>query len=345
MGKFRAGERSAREVIVITGASAGIGRAAARAFARPGACIALLARGVHGLQGASREVRAAGGEALIIPTDVADAEQVESAAAKVEQAWGGIDIWVNNAITTVFSSVSELNPSDLKRATEVAYLGAAYGTMSALRRMRRRNRGVIVQVGSALSYRAIPLQAAYCAAKHAMRAFTDSVRCELLHDCSDIHVTMVHLSAFNTPQFDWSRNLMGRRARPLAPIFQPEIAGRAIVWAARHRRREVFVGWPAVKAVVANKIAPGWLDRILANTAYEGQLGDEPLSENRCENLCSPCDGDAGADAGAHGRFDDASRNFSLQWFWTSKRGALLTAAASLTLLGAVWALRRPRHG
>ncbi|MGH8176402.1 MAG: SDR family oxidoreductase [Steroidobacter sp.] len=323
---------STREVIVITGASGGIGRATAHAFARPGARIALLARGERGLDSALREVEAAGAEALVIPTDVSDCEQVERAASQVEERWGGIDVWVNNAMATVFAPIADLSAADLRRATEVTYLGAAYGTMAALRRMRPRNRGVIVQVGSALAYRAIPLQAAYCAAKHALRGFTDSLRTELLHDRSRVHVTMVHLSAFNTPQFDWARNLVGRRAQPVPPVFQPELAASAIVWAARHRRREVYVGWPAVKAVTANKIAPGVLDRVLADGGYTGQITNEPLPPDACGNLYEPCD----TDPGAHGRFDSLARDSSLQWTLTKHRTAILASAAVVLGLGAL---------
>jgi short-subunit dehydrogenase len=324
-----------REVIVVTGASGGIGRATAAAFARPGARIALLARGTRGLEGARREVEAAGAEALTIPTDVADYEQVERAAKQIEEHWGAIDVWVNNAMATVFAPIADLSPADLRRTTEVTYLGAAYGTMAALKRMRARNRGVIVQVGSALAYRSIPLQSAYCAAKHALLGFTNSLRSELLHDRSRVHVTMVHLSAFNTPQFDWSRNLVGRRAQPVPPIYQPELAAEAIVWAARRRRREVFVGWPAVKAVTANKIAPGLLDRILAKSGYEGQITAEPLPEDACENLHAPCD----VDPGAHGRFDALAREHSWHWEITKRRGAI-AVGASLVLAASLYALR-----
>jgi NAD(P)-dependent dehydrogenase (short-subunit alcohol dehydrogenase family) len=329
---------SSGEVIVVTGASGGIGRATARAFARPGARLALLARGEQGLAAASREVEAAGAESLVVPTDVADAAQVEQAAAQIEARWECIDVWVNNAMATVFAPIEDLTPADLRRATEVTYLGAAYGTMAALKRMRARDRGVIVQVGSALAYRAIPLQSAYCAAKHALRGFTDSLRCELLHDRSNVHVTMVHLSAFNTPQFDWARNLVGRRAQPVPPIFQPELAAEAIVWAARHRRREVYVGWPAVKAVVANKIAPGLLDRVLANGGYSGQITAEPLPDDACENLYAPCD----VNPGPHGRFDDSAREGSLQWSLTKHRSALLAVgAAAMLFSAAAWGVSR----
>jgi NAD(P)-dependent dehydrogenase (short-subunit alcohol dehydrogenase family) len=322
------------EVIVITGASGGIGRATAQAFARPGARIALLARGVRGLEGAKAEVEAAGAEALAIPTDIASYDQIERAAAQVEERWGRIDVWVNNAMATVLAPITELSPEDLRRTTEVTYLGAAYGAMAALRRMRARNHGVIVQVGSALAYRAIPLQSAYCAAKHALRGFTDSLRSELLHDRSRVHVTMVHLSAFNTPQFDWSRNLLGRRTQPVPPIFQPELAARAIVWAARHRRREVYVGWPAVKAIVVNKVAPGVLDRVLANGGYASQLTDEALPADACDNLYHACD----TNPGAHGRFDAQARAHSLQWTFTQRRTAILAGAFAI-LAGLAFAM------
>jgi NAD(P)-dependent dehydrogenase (short-subunit alcohol dehydrogenase family) len=323
------------EIIVITGATAGVGRATAHAFARAGARIALLGRGERGLAGVKREVEARHAEALAIRTDVGDWAQVYAAARQVQETWGRIDIWVNNAMLTVFGPISALSPDDLRRVTDVTFLGAAYGTMAALEVMRPRNSGVIVQVGSALAYRAIPLQAAYCAGKHALRGFTDSLRCELLHERSDVHVTSVHLSAFNTPQFDWARNLTGRRAQPVPPIFQPELAAEAIVWAARHRRREVFVGWPALKAVVANKIAPGLLDRYLAKSGYSGQLTDDPRPPDACENLHHPCD----TDPGAHGRFDARASKRSVHWFLTSHRGAAVAVgiAAALAAVYAAW--------
>lgn len=322
------------EVIVITGASGGIGRATARAFAQPGARIALLARGMKGLQAAKAEVENAGAEALAIRTDVASEAQVEAAAAQIEGAWGGIDVWVNNAMATIFGPISALTAAQIRRATEVTYLGTVHGTLCALKRMRPRNRGAIVQVGSALAYRAIPLQAPYCAAKHAIRGFTDSLRCELLHDRSDIHLTMVHLSAFNTPQFDWALNLVGKRSMPVPPIFQPELAAKAIVWAARHRRREVFVGWPSLKAVIANKLCPGVLDRLLASQGYTGQITAEPVPDAACENLYDPCD----VDPGAHGRFDREARSSSTQWWLTSHRSftwaCAVVAAVGLVAFG-----------
>jgi len=325
------------EVIVITGASGGIGRAAARAFAAPGVRIALLARGARGLEDARQEVERAGAQALAICADVADEAQVEAAAARIERQWGQIDVWVNNAMATIFGPISALNGGQIKRATEVTYLGAVYGTLSALKRMRRRDRGVIVQVGSALSYRAIPLQAPYCAAKHALRGFTDALRCELLHDRSNVRVAMVHLSAFNTPQFDWALNLVGKRPMPVPPIFQPELAAEAIVWAARNERREVFVGWPAVKAVMANKILPGLLDRILAEQGYTGQITSEPLPAHACANLHDPCD----INPGAHGRFDRQARRTSAQWWVTTHRAltaGVATIVSASIVAAVVWA-------
>jgi NAD(P)-dependent dehydrogenase (short-subunit alcohol dehydrogenase family) len=330
-------ETQPSEVIVITGASGGIGRAVARAFAAPGVRIALLARGARGLEHARLEVERAGAQALAFCVDVADEAQVEAAAARIEREWGRIDVWVNNAMATIFGPISALNGGQIKRATEVSYLGAVYGTLSALKRMRTRNRGVIVQVGSALAYRAIPLQAPYCAAKHALRGFTDSLRCELLHDRSNIRLTMVHLSAFNTPQFDWALNLVGKRSMPVPPIFQPELAAEAIVWAARHERREVFVGWPAVQAVTANKLFPGWLDRMLSKQGYSGQITSEPLPAQACANLYDPCD----VNPGAHGRFDGQARSTSAQWWVTTHRaltaGAAVMSAAVVAAI--IWAV------
>lgn len=322
-------------VIVITGASAGIGRAAARAFARPGARIALLARGRDGLEGVRREVEAAGAEAMALQVDVADPSQVERAADAVESRWGGIDVWVNDAMTTVFGPVSELTPAELGRVTEVTYLGAAFGTLAALSRMRKRNRGVIVQVGSALAYRAIPLQAAYCGAKHALRGFSDAVRCELLHEGSGVHITSVHLAAFNTPQFDWARNHMPQQPQPVGPVFAPELAGRAIEWASRQRRREVFVGMPSLMAVLANKFAPGILDRRMADRAWEGQLSGEPRRAGG-DNLFEPCAGDHEA----RGRFAARERKTSMQFVMTRHRAILLAglAAAAALLAAAVLA-------
>lgn len=325
------------EVVVITGASAGVGRATAHSFGKRGAHIGLLARGTEGLEAARGEVESLGGRAIAIPTDVADSDQVEKAAGEVEKEFGPIDIWVNNAMTTVFSPFQEITPGEFKRATEVTYLGTVYGTMAALRRMMRRDHGAIVQVGSALSYRSIPLQAPYCGAKHAIRGFTDSVRSELIHDGSAIHITMVQLPAMNTPQFSWCRTRLPRHPQPVPPIYQPEVAAEAIVWAAHHRRREVNVGRSTDKAIWANKIAPGILDSYLAKHAYEAQQTDQSVDPHRPDNLFTPVPGDFGT----HGIFDKGASAKSLQSWGTTHRAWLLcvaagvlTSAAAVALLG-----------
>jgi NAD(P)-dependent dehydrogenase (short-subunit alcohol dehydrogenase family) len=317
-----------KRVAVITGASAGIGRAVVRQFAAQGWRVALLARGVDGLAGAKAEAEALGSEALVIPTDVADEAQVEAAAAQVERTWGRIDVWVNDAMATIFSDVMRIPPEDFRRATEVTYLGTVWGTLAALRRMKRQGHGTIVQVGSALAYRSIPLQAPYCGAKAAIRGFTDSVRCELAHDPSPVHITMVQLSAFNTPQFEWGRTTMPKRPRPMGRIFQPEIAARAIYYAATHRRREVWVGWPSVQAILGTKFFPGFLDRLLGRTAVDGQHTDEPLPADRADNLYEPVAGDHGA----HGRFDALAHDTSAQWWLNRNRAALAAGAAGVCL-------------
>ena len=318
------------EVVVITGASAGVGRAAARKFARHGARIGLLARGVDGLKAAQREVQKLGSEALIIPTDVANAEQVEAAAEKVETELGPIDIWVNNAMTSVFSPIKQMTAAEFQRVTEVTYLGYVYGTLAALKRMLPRNRGVIVQVGSALAYRGIPLQAAYCAAKHAIQGFCDSLRCELLHDKSNVQVTMLQMPALNTPQFGWVKSRLPHKAQPVPPIFQPEVAAEAIYFAAHNPRREFYVGLPSVKAIVANKIAAGLLDHILARTGYTSQQHDGSEDPNRPNNLWQPVPGDHGA----HGAFDARARNWSPQWWTSEHRGWIAAAVVVLGISG-----------
>lgn len=294
-------------VVVVTGAGAGVGRATVRAFAAEGVSIALLARGRDGLAAAAKEVEAAGGRAFVVPVDVADAEAVDDAAATIEAALGPLDVWVNNAMVSVFSPVAELTAGEVRRVTEVTYLGTVHGTLSALRRMLPRDHGTIVQVGSALAERAIPLQAAYCGAKHAIEGFTESLRCELRHDRSGVRVTLVQLPALNTPQFDWVRSRLPGRPQPVPPIFQPEVAATAIVWAAEHAPRELKVGWPTVRAVYLNRIVPGLLDRYLAAKGYEGQQAQEPIEASRADNLSAPRPGDHGA----HGRFDDRSRGSS----------------------------------
>ena len=324
------------ETVVITGATAGVGRATARAFARRGARIALLARGADGLTATAAEVRAAGGEPLAIPTDVADSDAVESAAAAAERQLGPIDIWINCAMATIFAPVHMITPDEYRRATEVTYLGFVYGTMAALKRMRPRNRGTIVQVGSALAYRSVPLQSPYCGAKHAILGFMASLRSELIHDGSAIHVTMVQMPALNTPQFDWARNKMPRRPQPVPPIFQPEVAAEGIYYAATHRRRELWVGWPAMKAILAQRFIPGILDRILAKVGYDGQHTNDPLPPGRRDNLYEPVPGDHGA----HGRFDARSKPRSVQLWLDMNRALLLGATMLVAGLGGM-ALRR----
>lgn len=325
-------------VVVITGASAGVGRATAREFARRGAQIGLVARGRDGLLAAQQEVESLGGQALVLPTDVSSAEQVEAAAAQVEQAFGPIDVWINNAMVSVFSPVKEMRPEEYRRVTEVTYLGYVYGTLAALKRMLPRDRGSIVQVGSALAYRSIPLQSAYCGAKHAIAGFTESLRSELIHDSSKVQITEVHMPALNTPQFGWVRSRLPRKAQPVPPIYQPEVAARAIVWAAAHPRREYRVGLSTMKAVVGNKIIPGLLDRYLARKGYDAQQTDEPADPERADNLWEPLPGDHGA----HGRFDGRAREKSLQLWLSMHRNSLALAAGALAgLAGAALMLFR----
>jgi short-subunit dehydrogenase len=328
------GLRKKPEVVVITGASAGVGRATALEFARHGAHVGLIARGIERLEQARREVESYGVKTIALSADVADPSAVEQAAARVESELGPIDIWVNNAMTTVFSPFSEISAEEFKRATEVTYLGAVHGTMSALRRMRPRNRGCIVQVGSALAYRSIPLQSPYCGAKHAILGFTVSLRTELLHEKSRVHVTMVHLPAMNTPQFSWCKTRLPRHPQPVPPIYAPEVAARGIYWAAHHRRREVRVGLPTVEAIMGNRIAPGLLDRYLARTAYESQQTSEPVDPGRPDNLFQPVAGNWGA----HGVFIQQSLQRSEQLWAVTHRPLLALAASGLWALG--WLLQ-----
>ncbi|HEY9603707.1 MAG TPA: SDR family oxidoreductase [Allocoleopsis sp.] len=311
---------SKSEVVVITGASAGIGRATVRKFAKQGAYIGLVARGRDGLEGARKEVEAAGGKALVLPTDVSDSNQVEAAAAAVEEAFGPIDIWINDAMASVFSPFKEITPDEFRRVTEVTYLGYVYGTMAALRRMLPRDRGKIVQVGSALAYRSIPLQSAYCGAKAAIRGFTDSIRSELIHDGSNVQITMVQMPAVNTPQFGWVKSRLPKKPQPVPPIFQPEVAAEAIYWAAHNERRELYVGSSSVKAIMANKVAPGLLDYYLASVGYSGQQTDEPVDPNRQNNLWEPVPGDHGA----HGSFDNRAQDSSPQLWATENQDWLI---------------------
>jgi NAD(P)-dependent dehydrogenase (short-subunit alcohol dehydrogenase family) len=315
-------------IVVVTGSSAGIGRATAVEFGRHGWRVALLARGEDGLEGACAEVERAGGQAMAIVTDVADHAQVEAAAERVEHEWGPITVWINNAMATIFCEALSIDPNDFRRATEVTYLGTVWGTMAALKRMKARNHGTVVQVGSALAYRSIPLQAPYCGAKSAIRGFTDSVRSELIHDKSRVHITMVQLSAFNTPQFDWGRTCMRNKPKPLGKIFQPEVAARGIFWSATHRRRELWLGFPAVEAILGTRLLPDYLDRKLAFQAYEGQQSDVPVAAGRRDNLYHPVPGDHGA----HGRFDAKAVRWSWELWLSKRRGRL--AAGALVLLG-----------
>jgi NAD(P)-dependent dehydrogenase (short-subunit alcohol dehydrogenase family) len=299
--------------------------------------VALLARSAERLAAACKAVEAAGGIALAIPTDVADAAQVEAAAERAEREFGPIDVLVNNAMAAIFCPFGQISPDDFERATRVTYLGAVWGTMAALKRMKPRDSGRIVQVGSALAYRSIPLQAPYCGAKSALRGFTDSLRSELHHDKSRVHITMVQLSAFNTPQFAWGKTCFDKQPQPVPPIFQPELAAEAILWAATHRWRELWVGFPAVKAILATHIVPGFLDRLLARRAYEGQLTNEPIRPGRRDNLYAPVQGDRGA----HGRFDHAAKATSWQYRLTIHRGAILTGAlVALAASVGIWIFR-----
>jgi NAD(P)-dependent dehydrogenase (short-subunit alcohol dehydrogenase family) len=332
----------AGRVVVVTGASGGIGRAVACAFGAKGDRVGLLARGEAGLDGAVNDVERTGGRALAIPTDVADHRQVEAAAEQVEGMLGPIDIWVNVAFTSVFAPFTEVTPEEFKRVTEVTYLGYVYGTRAALDRMLARDHGTIVQVGSTLAYRAIPLQTAYCGAKHAIQGFTEALRCELLHQGSRVRITMVQLPAVNTPQFDWVLNRLPNRPRPVPPVYQPEVAARAVMYAADHpRRREYWVGGRTVGTLVANRLAPGLLDRYLARTGYEAQQTDQPADPDRPVNLWEPVDGRGGRDFGAHGSFDDEAANRSLQ-AWVGQRPGLAAAAGGV--LAGLLALRLRRR-
>jgi len=328
------------EVVVVTGASAGVGRAVACAFAKRGASIGLLARGHAGLEGAQKEVEALGGKAIVIPTDVSDPDQIEAAAAKVEETFGPIDVWVNDAMASVFSPFKEMTPREFKRVTEVAYLGFVYGTMSALHRMLPRDRGHIIQIGSALAYRSIPLQAAYCGAKHGIMGFTDSIRCELIHDKSNVKISMAQLPAVNTPQFSWVKSRLPDKAQPVPPIYQPEVIGDAVTWLVDHPRRELFIGLSSVIAIQGNKVAPAFADRYLGRTGYKSQQTGQRANPNNPNNRWEPVD--ETQDHGAHGAFDARANSSSWQLWADTHIGTLALASVGLaSVVGAGVALLR----
>jgi NAD(P)-dependent dehydrogenase (short-subunit alcohol dehydrogenase family) len=327
------------QVVMVTGASAGVGRAVARELGRQGASVGLLARGRAGLEGARREIEELGGRVLVLQADVADAGAVEDAALALERELGAIDVWINNAMVSVFSPVREMTPEEYRRVHEVTYLGYVHGTLSALRRMLPRDRGVIVNVGSALAYRGIPLQSAYCAAKHAVQGFTDSLRAELLHEGRGVRVTEVHLPAVNTPQFGWVKSRLPNKARPVPPIHQPEIAAEAIIHAIDNERRELWVGWPTVKAIVGNRLAAWYADRRLAADGYEAQqLPDTPDDPDRPHNLWRPVDEEV--DHGAHGTFDEQARETTTQLWFARNRKPLVAGALGAGLAAAMLGAR-----
>ncbi len=323
---------------LVTGASAGVGRATARRLAEDGYDVALVARGRQGLEGARLEIEQLGRRALVIPTDVADEDQVEDAAERAESALGPIDVWVNNAMTTVFAPFMEIEPDEFRRVTEVTYLGVVWGTRAALRRMQPRDRGSIVYVGSALAYRGIPLQSAYCGSKHAIKGFFESVRTELLHDGSNVKLSIVELPALNTPQFEYSRTRMPKQPQPVPPIYQPEVAADAIAWAARSGEREVYVGAPTWKTIWGGRFVPGFADRYLAKNGFESQQADEPVDGERPDNLFVPVEGDHGA----HGRFEEGSRRRStLLWLGKHRRALGAAALAGAGAVAAATGLKR----
>lgn len=325
------------KVVVITGATSGVGRAASRAFAREGARIGLIARGEEGLQGTARDVRDLGGEALMLPLDVSKSKAIDAAAEQVMREWGRLDVWINNAMVSVFAPVEHTTPAEYRRVLEVNFLGTVHGTLAALKQMRRADHGTIIQIGSALAYRSIPLQSAYCASKAAIRGFTDSLRSELIHDHSNVKLTMLQLPAVNTPQFDVVRNKLGEHAHPVPPIFQPETIAEAIIDAAFHPRREIWVAWPASKAILGQKVLPGFLDHFVARAAWGAQVTPK-IPATHADNLDAPLPGDRGA----HGAFDDEARRFSFEvWTSTHRKAVALTLAAAGTLALMGWLRRR----
>jgi NAD(P)-dependent dehydrogenase (short-subunit alcohol dehydrogenase family) len=327
-----------RQVVVVTGASSGVGRAVARAFGRQTAGLGLIARNREALEHAAEEVRQGGGEALVLPLDVSEPEALEQAASAVEDRFGPIDVWVNDAMVTVMSPVKAMTADEFRRVTEVTYLGYVYGTLAALRRMLRRDRGTIIQIGSALAYRSIPLQSAYCAGKAAIRGFTDSLRTELIHDKSNVRISMLQLPAVNTPQFDVSRSRMPRRPQPVPPIYQPEVIARAVLYAAEHAPRELWIGGSTITAILGQKVFPGLLDRYLGQTGYDSQQTSEPASPGRQDNLFEPVPGDRGA----HGDFDARARSHSAE-LWTRRHRKLLAGTTLVATLGLAAALGRSR--
>ncbi|HET8551906.1 MAG TPA: SDR family oxidoreductase [Gammaproteobacteria bacterium] len=322
-----------REIVVITGATAGVGRATARAFAKRGACVALLARDTERLEATRSEVDALGGKGLGISTDVADAAAVERAAQEIESKLGEIDIWVNAAMVTIVAPFDEIASEEYKRVTDVTYLGNVNGTMAALKRMLPRDRGTIIQVSSALAYHSVPLQSPYCGAKHAINGYTESLRSELMHRNSAVRVTTIDMPGLNTPQFDWALNRMPKRPRPVAPVYQPEVAARAIVWAAHHNRRRLYVGLSSLLMIWLDKFAPGLLDRYMAKSAVSGQMTSEPADPDHPDNLWQPVSGDHGA----RGRFSDEAHEHSIQ-FWATTHRSWLMMVGTAVAAGAVYA-------
>ncbi len=322
------------QTVVVTGASSGIGRAIVRRFAGPDVNLALIARGRDGLEAAAREVREAGGQALVLPTDVVDADAVDAAAEATEQAFGPIDVWINNAMTTVFAFFEDIEPEEFRRATEVTYLGTVWGTRSALARMRPRDRGTILQVGSAMAYRGIPLQSPYCGAKPAIKGFQESLRTELRHAGSNVHLGMVQLPGVNTPQFDHGRDKLPKRPQPVAPIYQPEVAAEAVHFAVRRRRRELYVGVPTVYTIWGNRLAPWLAERYLAATAVSGQQSDVDRDPDRQDNLFSPPPGDPGARGDYSGRAHEHSVQLMLSKHrrWLAALAAAASAAVAVAL-------------
>lgn len=329
------------EVVVVTGGTAGIGRAVVEEFARHGASIAILAREPERLEAARAEAERSGArKAIAIPTDTADYEQVEAAAAQVERELGPIDIWINDAMATIFAPVDKISATDFRRVTDVTYHGFVWGTMAALKRMRPRNRGTVVQVSSALAHRSIPLQSPYCGAKHAIKGFTESVRTELMHDHSAVHIVSVDMPGINTPQFEWCKTTLDRHPKPMGPYYQPEVAARAVYFAAHSKRREIYVGMPSALTIIAEKIAPGLLDRYLGRTGYKGQHTRQAIPENRPDNLWKPVQGPYAA----HGPFNQGANSRSPELWITMHRNRLLAGGAALGIVGALIGWHKARH-